>query len=37
MRFWDKFKEPDDNVMQFIIDSCENEIYGNYLLNNVIL
>ena len=22
--------------MQFIIDNCENEIYGNYLLNNVI-
>ena len=22
--------------MQFIIDNCEDEIYGNYLLNNVI-
>lgn len=28
--------EPDDNILQFIIDNCENEIYGNYLLNNVI-
>lgn len=31
-----QIQEPDDNVMQFIIDNCENEIYGNYLLNNVI-
>lgn len=31
-----QIQEPDDNVIQFIIDNCENEIYGNYLLNNVI-
>lgn len=28
--------EPDENVIQFIIANCENEIYGKYLLNNVI-
>ena len=32
-----QIQEPDDNVIQFVIDNCENEIYGNYLLNNVIL
>ena len=31
-----QIQEPDDNVIQFIIDNCENEIYGNYLLNNTI-
>lgn len=31
-----QIQEPDDNVIQFIIDNCQNEIYGNYLLNNVI-
>lgn len=31
-----QIREPDDNILQFIIDNCENEIYGNYLLNNVI-
>ena len=31
-----QMREPDDNILQFIIDNCENEIYGNYLLNNVI-
>lgn len=31
-----QIQEPDDNIIQFIIDNCENEIYGNYLLNNVI-
>jgi len=30
-----QIQEPDANVIQFIIDNCENEIYGNYLLNNV--
>lgn len=28
--------EPDENVIQFIIANCENEVYGKYLLNNVI-
>ncbi len=28
--------EPDENVIQFIIANFENEIYGKYLLNNVI-
>lgn len=31
-----QIREPDDNILQFIIDNCENEIYGSYLLNNVI-
>lgn len=31
-----QIQEPDDNILQFIIDNCENEIYGNYLLNNAI-
>ncbi len=31
-----QIKEPDDNISQFIIDNCENDIYGNYLLNNAI-
>ncbi len=31
-----QIREPDDNILQFIIDNCENEIYGNYLLNNAI-
>lgn len=31
-----QIREPDDNIVQFIIDNCENEIYGNYLLNNTI-
>ncbi|MDE6055448.1 MAG: hypothetical protein K2G55_17215, partial [Lachnospiraceae bacterium] len=28
--------DPDDNIIQFIVDECENELYGDYLLNNVI-
>ncbi len=28
--------EPDENIIQFIIGNCENEVYGKYLLNNVI-
>lgn len=28
--------EPDENVIQFIIANCESEVYGKYLLNNVI-
>ena len=31
-----QIREPDDNVIQFVIDNCENRIYGNYLLNNTI-
>ncbi|WP_434311480.1 hypothetical protein [Hominifimenecus sp. rT4P-3] len=31
-----QIQEPDDNIIQFIIDNCENEIYGKYILNNVI-
>ena len=29
-------QEPDENVAQFIIDNCENPIYGAYLVNNTI-
>ncbi|MCI9082763.1 MAG: hypothetical protein HFI70_10795 [Lachnospiraceae bacterium] len=28
--------EPDENIIQFVIENCENPIYGKYLLNNVI-
>ncbi len=28
--------EPDENIIQFIIENCENEVYGKYLLSNVI-
>lgn len=28
--------EPDENVIRFIIANCESEVYGKYLLNNVI-
>lgn len=28
--------EPDENIIQFITDECENESYGDYILNNVI-
>ncbi len=28
--------EPDENVIQFTIANCQNEVYGKYLLNNVI-
>ena len=28
--------EPDENIIQFIIENCENQVYGKYLLNNVI-
>ena len=31
-----QIQEPDDNIIQFILDNCENEIYGKYLLDNVI-
>lgn len=31
-----QISEPDENIVQFIIDNCENEVYGKYLLNNVI-
>lgn len=26
--------EPDDNIISFILANCENDIYGNYLINN---
>lgn len=28
--------EPDDNIIRFIVGECENETYGDYLLDNVI-
>lgn len=28
--------EPDDTILQFITDECENELYGDFILNNVI-
>ena len=28
--------EPDENIIQFITNECENEFYGEYILNNVI-
>ncbi len=28
--------EPDENIIQFIANECENEFYGDYILNNVI-
>ena len=28
--------EPDDNILQFITNECENKFYGEYILNNVI-
>lgn len=31
-----QIQEPDDNIIRFVVDHCENEIYGNYLLNNTI-
>jgi len=31
-----QISEPDENIAQFIIANCENEIYGKYLLDNVI-
>ena len=31
-----QISELDDNIVQFIVDECENELYGDYLLNNVI-
>ncbi len=31
-----QISEPDDYIAQFVIENCENEIYGKYLLNNVI-
>lgn len=31
-----QIREPDDNIIQFVVDNCENELYGNYLLNNTI-
>ena len=31
-----QISEPDENIVQFIIENCENEVYGKYLLNNVI-
>ena len=31
-----QIQEPDDNITRFVVDHCENEIYGNYLLNNTI-
>ena len=31
-----QIREPDANITQFIVDNCENEIYGDYLLKNVI-
>lgn len=32
-----QISEPDDNILQFITDECENELYGDYVLNNVIM
>ena len=29
--------EPDDNILQFITDNCENEVYGDYLLKNTVI
>lgn len=29
-------REPDANIIQFIVDNCDNEIYGDYLLKDVI-
>lgn len=31
-----QIQEPDESVAQFIIDNCENPIYGSYLVNNTI-
>lgn len=31
-----QISEPDDSIIRFIVDECENEAYGDYLLNNVI-
>lgn len=31
-----QIQEPDESVAQFIIDNCENPIYGAYLVNNTI-
>ena len=31
-----QIQEPDGNVVQFIINNCENPIYGAYLVNNTI-
>lgn len=31
-----QIQEPDDNIIQFVVENCENEVYGKYLLNNVI-
>ena len=31
-----QISQPDENIAQFIIENCENEVYGKYLLNNVI-
>ena len=28
--------EPDENIIQFVTEYCENQVYGKYLLNNVI-
>lgn len=28
--------EPDDTILQFITDECENKLYGDFILNNVI-
>lgn len=31
-----QISEPDYNIAQFIINKCEDELYGDYILNNVI-
>lgn len=31
-----QIQEPDDNIIRFVVNNCENEVYGKYLLNNVI-
>lgn len=31
-----QIEEPDDNITQFIVSNCENDIYGKFLLNNTI-
>lgn len=31
-----QIQEPDNNIIRFVVDNCENELYGKYILNNVI-
>ena len=32
-----QIQEPDENIIQFVLANCENNIYGSYLLDNTIL